>query len=91
MIPWPPKDPDDVLDYSIDFSAILAADADTIGSVVWTFPAGITKDSQGEDAGVVVVWISGGTAGERYEIGCRLTTVGGRVYDRTAEISVRDA
>lgn len=91
MISWPAKDPDDVLDYSIDFSAILEADVDTIASVVWTFPAGLTKDSQGEDAGVAVVWISGGTAGTRYEIGCRLTTVGGRVYDRTAELSVREA
>lgn len=91
MIAWPPKDPDDVLDYSIDFSAILEADGDTLSAISWTFPIGLTKDSQAEASGVALVWISGGTDGVRYQIGCRATTTGGRTYDRTAELTVREA
>lgn len=88
---WPAKDPDDVLDYPIDWSDVLALDEDTISTVTWTFPAGITKVSQTEDDTVAVAWISGGTDGVRYSIGCRIQTAGGRIYDRTFELSVRQA
>lgn len=88
---WPPKDPDDVLDYSIDWSAVLAQDADTIATIVWTVPAPLAKVSQAEAGSVAVVWISGGVDGTRYPIGCRLTTVGGRTYDRTFDLLVRTA
>ena len=91
MLAWPPKDPDEVLDYSIDWSEVLAEDEDTIDDVVWSFPAGITKDSQSEDGGLATVWISGGTAGIKYEIGCRMVTAGLRTYDRTVSLSVRQA
>lgn len=92
MLTWPPKDPDDVLDYSLDFSAVLDEDADTIDSVAWTIsPSGLTKDSQSEAAGIATVWLSGGAAATRYTIGCRLVTAGGRTYDRTVSLSVRQA
>ncbi len=94
MQAWPAKDPDDVLDYSLDWSDVLAADAnDTIESVAWTIePAGeLTKDSQAEAGAISTIWLSGGEAGTRYEIGCLLTTTGGRTYDRTIELPVRQA
>lgn len=91
MQSWPPKDPNDVLDYAIDWNDVLDLDADAIASAVWTFPSGVTMDSQAEATGVTTVWISGGTAGTRYEISCRLTTTGGRTYDRTVTLSVRQA
>lgn len=88
---WPPKDPDDVLDYAIDWSDVLAADGDTIASVAWTFPAGLTKTSEAIDGAQTVAWISGGQDGSRYSVGCRMTTAGGRIYDRTISLSVRQS
>lgn len=88
---WSPKDPDDVLDYSIDWSDVLAADGDTIAGVAWTFPAGISKQSESVEGSATFVWISGGQDGSRYAIGCRVTTAGGRIYDRTIALSVRQS
>lgn len=88
---WPPKDPDDVLDYSIDWSAVLEADGDTISGVVWTFPDGLTKQSDSVEGSATFAWISGGADGARYSVGCRITTAGGRIYDRTMSISVRQS
>lgn len=86
-----PKDPQDVLDYPVDWADVLALDGDTIQGVVWTFPAGLSKQSEAINGTRSVVWISGGTDGEAYEIGCRMTTGGGRIYDRTFSIVVRQA
>ncbi len=93
---WPAKDPDDVLDFALDWSEQLEADGtvevpDTITTATWTVPAGLTKNSQVEEDGLVTVWLSGGEAGSRYDIGCRIVTGGGRTYDRTISLSVRQA
>ena len=54
------KDPDEVLDYSIDWSTWL--DSDTISSSSWTVESGITKDSDSNDTTSTTIWLSGGTA-----------------------------
>lgn len=84
------KDPDAVLDYSVDWSDWLEDDDDTISSVVWDVPTGLTLSSQSETDTVATVFLSGGTAATRYNVGCRVTTVGGRVDDRTIEIRVQE-
>lgn len=84
---WPAKDPDEVLDYEVDWTDRLAGD--TIATATWTFPAGITKDSQSETDTAARVWISGGTLGEDYEILCRITTAGGRTMDQTVKIKLK--
>lgn len=81
------KDPDEVKDYSIDWSARLAGD--TINSVTWTVPTGLTKDSQSLSGAIATAWFSGGTAGTTYQIGCRVVTAGGRTYDVTVRLRVR--
>lgn len=88
---WEPKDPDEVLDYEIDWSDVLAADGDTIQSVVWTLPSisGLTKVSQDESAGVARIWLSGGNLRAKpWDVACRMVTAGGRTYDRTAPLYV---
>jgi hypothetical protein len=84
---WPNKDPDEVLDYSLNWSARL--DGDTIDSVVWSFPAGITKDSQALAGALASVFISGGTDGVAYLIGCRVVTAGGRTMDESVKLKVK--
>lgn len=91
MLAWPPKDPDDVLDYSIDWTPVLEVDGDTLAGATWDVPDGLTKDSDAIAGAKAVVWISGGEDGVRYEIGCKITTGGGRTYDRTVELVVRQA
>lgn len=84
---WPAKDPDEVLDYSLDWSARLAGD--TISSVTWTVPAGLTRTSSQISGGTVTAFFSGGTEGETYPIGCRVVTAGGRTMDQTVKLKIK--
>lgn len=85
---WDPKDPDEVLDYEVDWTARL--DGDTIVTSTWpTVPAGITKDSDSHTATQSTIWLSGGTLGATYDLTCRITTVGGRTMDQTVRIGVK--
>lgn len=86
MISWPFKDPNEVLDYEIDWSARIGGDA--ISTVTWTVPGGITKNSDAVSGDITAIWLSGGTAGTSYDIGCRVVTSGGRTYDETVTLSV---
>jgi len=65
-------------------------DDETIDSCTVTVSSGLTKDSDSEDSGIVTVWLSGGTAGEAYEVACKIVTSLGRTDERTVEIIVRE-
>lgn len=75
------KDPDAILDYKIDWSGWL--NGDTISASSWTAEAGITIDSDSNDTTSATVWLSGGTAGEIYEVTNHIVTTLGREDDRT--------
>lgn len=81
-----PKDPSEVLDYTIDWESYLAGDA--IATVTWTVPAGINQTSAMYSRTTTTIWLAGGTAGTLYNITCQITTVGLRTADRTFRISV---
>ena len=83
----PLKDPSAVLDYVFDWTEWLAA-AETITDHTITADTGITADSSTEDAGKVIVWLSGGTAGINYKVACLVTTSAGRTDERTIWIKV---
>ncbi len=80
------KDPAAVLDYAVDWSAWLGDD--TITASTWTAAAGITIDSDTHTATVATVWLSGGTAGEKYAVVNHVTTAQGRQDERTLTIVV---
>jgi hypothetical protein len=82
------KDPQAVLDYQIDWSAWLATD--TITSSAWTMPAGITKASDTKTTTTTTIWLSGGTAGQQYQIVNTIVTAGGRTEERTLTIVVEN-
>jgi hypothetical protein len=82
------KDPDAVLDYSIDWSGWL--DGDAIVTSTWSVAGGITIDSTTNTSTVATVWLSGGSAGRSYKIVNHIVTSGGREDDRTLEIVVRE-
>ena len=83
------KDPDAVLDYSVDWSTWLGSD--TISSSTWpVVPSGITKDSDTNDTTGTTVWLSGGTAGQTYLLTNRIVTAGGRTDDRSITINITE-
>ncbi len=83
-----PKDPDSVLDYSIDWSQWLAGD--TIVSSIWTVTLGIAKDSDTNDTTSTTIWVSGGTAGTTYALTNRIITSVGRTKDLTVDLPVAE-
>ena len=83
------KDPAAVLDYAFDWAAWLAA-GETITAHTVTVPAGITKDTSAAAAGIVTVWLSGGTVGDAYPVACRVTTSQGRTDERTITVRVHN-
>jgi hypothetical protein len=83
------KDPDAVLDYTVDWSAWLES-GDTIDSSdVEVAPDGVTVDAVIDTGTAVTAWISGGDAGVDYTVRFRVTTVGIRTDDRTITLLVR--
>jgi hypothetical protein len=83
---WPRKDPDEVLDYSVDWTNRL--DSDDIDTVVWTVPAGLTSVNETNTTKIATIWLSGGAGSVTYELNCRVTTLGSRVFDQTCYLTV---
>lgn len=84
---WPSKGPDEIVERFVDFAPALA-EGQLIDVVTWTFPVGIVQVAN--SASIVdakaVVFISGGTDGVAYDIGCHITTKGTLVEEQTARI-----
>lgn len=84
----PDKDPDDVLDYTINYANFL--DSDTISASSWLVPEGMTKVSDNFTNTTATVWLSGGKAGETYLITNRITTAAGRTKDKSFNLYVAE-
>lgn len=88
------KDPNDVLDYTLDFTDFLAlSGGDTITSVVPTVTGGLVVDSSLHTATEAIVWLSGGTLtvdGEYASLTVRVTTINSpnRIVDRTVHFNI---
>lgn len=83
------KDADAVLDYGFDWSDWLAT-GETISTSTWTVESGITKDSDSKTATITSIWLSGGTAGERYRISNKIVTNASRTDERSFVVSVTE-
>lgn len=83
------KDPDATLDYVFNWTTYLGG-ADTISSVAWTVGAGLTNVATSNTTTTATIRISGGTAGQDYEVACRVTLASGQIDERTLKIQVRD-
>jgi hypothetical protein len=79
-----PKDPSSILNYEIDWTNGGANDGgandhgwlqgDTIKTSIWTLPTGITKVTDSTTTTKTTIWVSGGTAGESYDVVNTITT-----------------
>lgn len=90
-----PKDPDETVDYGINWR--FRDEDDEIVASTWTVQAGLTKIADPITSVVdpftsttTTVWVTGGSAGTSYTARNRITTLKGRVRDRTIIISVRE-
>ncbi|TXL71196.1 hypothetical protein FHP25_31295 [Vineibacter terrae] len=96
---WPPKDPDEILDYMIDWSDALASlpaspDDAITGVPTWILaPAGeLAQPRPATNTGTTTtIWLGGGVAGSTYRVTCRVETVQGRTMEVTKELWVRDS
>ena len=88
---WPDKDPEEILDYPLDWTDWLGtvppAVIDTVSVTQdgTSDPGGlsdVTVDSQSVATPNVVAWLSGGTAGEKYTF--KVTVTDDQVPERTA-------
>jgi len=82
------KDPQAVLDYAVDWSDWLAS-GETISTSTWAVPSGVTKDSDSSTTTKATIWLSGGTAGEDYDLVNHVITSSSREDDRTITVAVR--
>ncbi len=87
------KDPDSTLSYTLDWNGAgpgpWLATGETISSDAWTLSSsGITKDSNSNTSTTTSIIVSGGTAGEDYELTSRITTSNSQITDRTIRIKV---
>ena len=73
----------------------------TISTSTWTVPTGLTEQSSNKNAvtikgvsylinTVATIWVSGGTAGNDYDVLNRVVLSDGRTLDKTITIPVRD-
>lgn len=90
---WDPKDPDEVLDYGIDWQdtndPCLEIDETIVTSNYSVVEGTVVIDSQSNTDTTTKVWLSGGTDGERCKILNRITTSANRTYDHTVILRIR--
>jgi hypothetical protein len=87
------KDDKAVLDYIFDWSSWLAPMTDTLINNTITITGQdntLVNNSATNDDTSVIVWLSGGTIGQTYQVECEITTVSGRTDERSIYIKIQD-
>lgn len=91
LVVFPFKDPEEVLDYDLDWSSRLP-DGDAITTSAWALSSppdsALVINSETETTTVTKVWLSGGTLGQTYELTNHITTVGGRQMEQTCQLVI---
>lgn len=80
------KDPNAVLDYTVDWTAWLGTD--TIVDATWLLSAGLTEVTKSRTTTAATVLVEGGVSGTDETATCRITTAAGRVDDRTITLTI---
>lgn len=80
------KDPNAVLDYTLDWSLWLHGD--TISTSTWTVPGGITKVLDTKTSTTTTIWMSSGTLATSYSVVNKIVTANGRTEERTIVFSL---
>ena len=84
---WPAKDPNEILDYSINWVQPLATD--TILTSTWTISdPSLVQTTATNTSTLVTIWLSGGTLNQTYAVKNTIVTAGGRTFDQTVNIKI---
>ena len=59
------KDPESILDFSVDLTNLLQS-GEAISSSDWEVDSGITQVTETETSSVATIWLSGGTLNNQY-------------------------
>lgn len=82
------KDPDSTEDYPFFWAPEL--DGDTISTSTFLLPDGLTEVSTSNTTTTTTIFLSGGDSGRTYRVTNRVTTAGGRTWDKTIRILVNE-
>lgn len=100
---WPNKDPDEVLDYSVDWSRWIASA--TITGVTWyvdnennvktelndsDIVNGIQCVSRTNTDTVATIYLGQGVVNTNYKFYCKISTTAGSVAERTIRLRVKE-
>lgn len=101
---WPNKDPDEILDYSVDWSRFLGQGVN-ISSVEWYVDNesgektlleegqvvnGIQNVSETRTSAVATINLGLGTNNKEYKFHCRITDTTGSTAERTIKLRIRN-
>ena len=89
MLTWPSKDPEEVLDYTINWNDRLETGETIVASFFEVAAGDVVIDSDSDLDGVTKVWLSGGTDGTACTISNRIETSEGRTYDEAVKLRIR--
>lgn len=92
MLSWPSKDPNEILDYQLDWTKALTPKTgpmDSIASSQWTVPDGIVSQSDEFAAATTTIWLTGGEEGIAYVLTNRVVTAGARTMDQSVKLRVK--
>lgn len=84
------KDPDASLDYTFDWTPFLAKLSDTIAAVTYQLSDGLTQTRALNNETQAHSFVSGGVLGTTEFVTCRITTLGGRIDDRTIYLKIEN-
>lgn len=97
MLNWPDKDPNEVLDYDLDWADPedpRLQTGETLTSSTWTVVTGdVVIDgvrTTYTPQGLSTVWLTGGTAATKCILLNRVTTSLGRTYDKSVVLRIKD-
>jgi hypothetical protein len=97
MLQWPEKDPNEVLDYELDWAnpeEPRLETGETLLTSTWTVVDGDVVIDQDQTTftpqGLSTLWLSGGTPSTKCVLLNRVTTSKGRTYDKSVVLRVRD-
>ena len=86
------QQPNEVLDYDIDYTEFFDGEADVIASVATVVEPSGTLNANGSVASdtVVKLWLQGGADGDEYFVTIRTTTSAGRVKEDELRVRIRE-
>ena len=86
------KDPESVIDFTINWAATLAesSPSDEISTSAWTADQAMVVDSDTNTTTTTTVWVSGGTRWKYANLVNTVVTTAGRTYERTITVKLQD-